>query len=60
MEPYVNHSNVHRTLHREDRIFTQQGGAQSIFKLERLQRGTNNGGFIATITAAIDPQATLR
>ena len=60
MEPYVNHSDVHRTLHREDRIYTQQGGAQSMVKLDRPQRGANNGGFVATLTVAIDPEATPR
>ena len=54
--PYVNHSNVHRTLHREDHIFLQQGGAQSIVKLDRLQNGSNSGGFLATIALAVDPQ----
>jgi protocatechuate 3,4-dioxygenase beta subunit len=54
MEPYVNHSDVHRTLHREDNIYMRQGGAQTTVKLERLQKGTNAGGFVATITAAIN------
>ena len=60
MEPYANHSNVHRTLHREDNIFLRQGGSQSMVKLERLQNGTNAGGFVATIALAVDPQATPR
>jgi protocatechuate 3,4-dioxygenase beta subunit len=60
MNPYVNHSGVHRTLHREDRIFLQQGGAQSIVKLERLQNGSNAAGFVATIAVAVNPSATPR
>jgi protocatechuate 3,4-dioxygenase beta subunit len=58
MDPYVKHANVHRTLHSEDNIFRQQGGAQSMLTLERLQKGTNAGGFIADIVLAVDPEAT--
>jgi len=54
LDPYTNHSNVHRTLHSEDNIFLRQGGAQSMAKLERLQKGTNLGGFTATIAMAVN------
>ena len=54
LDPYTNHSNVHRTLHSEDNIFLRQGGAQSIAKLERLQKSTNLGGFTATIAMAVN------
>src|SRR5262249_46738953 len=59
MEPYVTHT-VHRTLHSEDHIFLQQGGSQSIASLERLQNGKNTGGFLATITLAVNPESTPR
>jgi protocatechuate 3,4-dioxygenase beta subunit len=58
MDPYVKHSNVHRTLHSEDNIFHQQGGAQSMLSLERLQKGSNAGGFAADVVLAVDPEAT--
>jgi protocatechuate 3,4-dioxygenase beta subunit len=58
MDPYVKHSNVHRTLHSEDNIFRQQGGAQSMLGLERLQKGSNSGGFVADVVLAVDPEAT--
>jgi protocatechuate 3,4-dioxygenase beta subunit len=58
LEPYVKHSSVHRTLHSEDGIFRSQSGAQSMVKLERLTRGSNAGGFLATVTLAVDPDAT--
>lgn len=58
MDPYVKHSNVHRTLHSEDGIFQSQGGAKTMVKLERLTRGSNAGGFAATITLAVNPEAT--
>jgi protocatechuate 3,4-dioxygenase beta subunit len=57
MEPYLKHT-VHRTLHSEDHVFSRQGGSQSIASLERLQKGTNAGGFLATITAAVNPDTT--
>jgi protocatechuate 3,4-dioxygenase beta subunit len=58
MDPYVKHSNVHRTLHSEDNIFRQQGGAQSMLGLERLQKGSNAAGFVADVVLAVDPEAT--
>jgi protocatechuate 3,4-dioxygenase beta subunit len=58
MDPYVKHSNVHRTLHSEDNIFRQQGGAQSMLGLERLQKGSNAEGFVADVVLAVDPEAT--
>jgi len=58
MEPYLKHSNVHRTLHSEDNIFRQQGGAQSMMTLERLQKGFNTGGFVADVVLAVNPEAT--
>jgi protocatechuate 3,4-dioxygenase beta subunit len=57
MDPYVSHSNVHRTLHSEDNIFRQQGGSQSMLSLERLQKGSNAGGFVADVVLAVDPDA---
>jgi hypothetical protein len=59
MDPYVKHT-VHRTLHSEDHVFLHQGGSQSIASLERLQNGTNAAGFLATITLAVNPNATPR
>jgi len=58
MEPYSKHSNVHRTLHSEDNIFMRQGGKQSMMTLDRLQKGSNAGGFLADIVVAVDPDAT--
>jgi protocatechuate 3,4-dioxygenase beta subunit len=58
MDPYMKHSNVHRTLHSEDNIFRQQGGSQSMLSLERLQKGSNAGGFVADVVLAVDPDAT--
>ena len=57
MEPYSKHSSVHRTLHSEDSIFMRQGGKQSLMALDRLQKGSNAGGFLADIVVAVNPDA---
>jgi len=58
MEPYLKHSTVHRTLHSEDNIFMRQGGKQTLMTLDRLQNGSNSGGFLADIVVAVNPDAT--
>ncbi len=58
LEPYVNHTSVHRTLHSEDNIFRNQGGAKSMMSLDRLQKGSNSGGFAAEILLAVNPDAS--
>jgi hypothetical protein len=60
MEPYSKHDTVHRTLHSEDHVFQQQGGAHSIASLERLQNRSNTDGFAARIAVAINPDAMPR
>jgi hypothetical protein len=58
LDPYVNHTQVHRTLHSEDNIFRTQGGAQSMVSLTQRTKGSDTGGFVAAITLAVDPAAT--
>ena len=58
VEPYSTHLDVHRTLQSEDGVFNGQHGGESIMKLERLAPRSNAGGFLATITLAVDPEAT--
>ncbi len=53
LDPYVSHSNVHRTLQTEDPIFRSQGGTQSVLALERLTKGSDAGGFSAKIALAV-------
>jgi hypothetical protein len=55
LDPYATHRNVHRTLHSEDHVFLLQEGAQSIMHLDRLTKDSSAGGFLATITLAVDP-----
>jgi len=58
LEPYAKHSNVHRTTQSEDHVFTSQHGSGSIASMTRLRNGSNEDGFLATVTVAIDPEAT--
>jgi len=58
MSPYVKRANIHRTTQAEDGIFNSQHGAASMVKLERLRSSTNDEGFLATVTLAVDPDAT--
>jgi protocatechuate 3,4-dioxygenase beta subunit len=58
LAPYAEHTQVHRTLHSEDNIFRNQGGSQTVMQTTRLQKGSNAGGFLATVTLAVDPAAT--
>jgi protocatechuate 3,4-dioxygenase beta subunit len=60
LEPYVQHSYVHRTLHSEDHVVRAQGGAVPMIRLERMVNGRNDGGFIATVALGVDPDATPR
>lgn len=58
LEPYAKRLNVHRTLQSEDNIFRTQHGSESMVSLTRLQKGSNADGFLATVTLAVDPEAT--
>jgi protocatechuate 3,4-dioxygenase beta subunit len=57
LEPYAKRLNVHRTTQAEDQIFTGQQGAEQMLKIERLGK-TDAEGFLATVTVAVDPEAT--
>jgi protocatechuate 3,4-dioxygenase beta subunit len=59
MPPYVGNSKVHRTTQTEDHVFQQQHGAGLIASIERpLKSGKDSDGFVASITMAVDPEAT--
>ncbi len=58
LEPYAKRLNVHRTTQAEDGIFTGQHGAASMLSMTRLKAASNADGFLATVTLAIDPEAT--
>ncbi len=58
LEPYSKRLRVHRTTQGEDDIFQSQHGSETIVRLARLAKGSNAGGFLATVTLAVDPEAT--
>ena len=58
LAPYATRLGVHRTLQNQDGIFGRQHGDASVLDLERLQKGSDAGGFLATVTLAVDPEAT--
>jgi protocatechuate 3,4-dioxygenase beta subunit len=58
LEPYAKHQNVHRTTQDEDDIFEHQHGAMGMVTLDRLEPRSNAAGFTATVTLAVDPDAT--
>jgi threonine synthase len=49
---------VHRTLQSEDHVFNEQHGAASMTGLSRLRNSSNADGFLATVTLAVDPDAS--
>lgn len=60
MQPYAKHLGVRRTTQEQDGIFRSQHGSNSIVKLERTGNSSGPDGFIATVTFAVDPEATPR
>jgi len=57
LAPYAKRLSVHRTLQSEDNIFKTQQGSASMVSLTRLEKGSDAGGFLATVTLAVDPEA---
>jgi protocatechuate 3,4-dioxygenase beta subunit len=57
LEPYAKRLNVHRTTQAEDHVFTEQHGSTQMLAIDRLGR-KDSDGFVATITVAVDPNAT--
>ena len=58
LSPYTDHSHVHRTSQSEDGIFNGQHGSECLLRLARIDPRSNEDGFVATVTLAVDPEAT--
>jgi len=58
LQPYATRLELHRTTQEEDGVFRGQHGSGGMLSLERIEKGTNEGGFVATIAMAVDPEAT--
>ena len=57
LEPYAKRLNVHRTTQDEDMVFNPQHGYEQMVAISRLGK-SDTDGFLATVTLAIDPEAT--
>ena len=58
MQPYAKHVNVARTTQQRDAVFASQNGRDSIVQIERIGKGSDLQGFLATVTLAVDPDLT--
>jgi protocatechuate 3,4-dioxygenase beta subunit len=55
--PYSAHT-IHRTTLQEDMVFSGQGGAGSVTTLRPITSTQLSDGYVATLTVAVDPDAT--
>jgi protocatechuate 3,4-dioxygenase beta subunit len=58
-EPYATRLGIHRTTQDEDNVFRNQHGFEQMARIERLGK-SDADGFAATISVAVDPEATPR
>lgn len=58
MEPYAKRLQVHRTTQEEDNVFQSQHGSSCLVQVERIRKGSDQDGFIASATLAVNPEAT--
>ena len=58
LEPYRKHRDTHLTMLGEDHVFEEQHGATGMTQLNRLEAKSDTAGFVATVTLAVDPEAT--
>jgi protocatechuate 3,4-dioxygenase beta subunit len=58
LQPYAKHQDVHLTTQDEDHVFEDEHGASGMLTLSRIEAKSDAAGFIATVTLAVDPEAT--
>ncbi len=58
LEPYSTRLAIHRTTQAEDQIFNSQHGSGVMLAMERIGKRSDEEGFVATITLAVDQAAT--
>lgn len=58
LQPYAKHQDVHRTTQEEDGVFESEHGPSGMLTLNRIDPKSDLGGFLATITLAVDPDAS--
>ena len=58
LEPYRRRLNVERTTEAEDHVYNEQHGRATVLSLSRIERRSDAGGFVGTVTLGVDPEAT--
>jgi protocatechuate 3,4-dioxygenase beta subunit len=58
LQPYVKHRETHLTTLDEDHVFEEEHGAAGMMTLNRVDAKSDSGGFVATVTLAVDPDAS--
>ena len=58
LRPYVSHQDTHLTTLAEDMVFEPQHGAGGMVTLARIDPKSDEAGFLATVTLAVDPEAS--
>jgi protocatechuate 3,4-dioxygenase beta subunit len=58
IQPYAKHRDVHLTTQDEDHVFGSEHGASGMLTLNRLEAQSDEAGFLARVTLAVDPEAT--
>jgi len=58
LQPYVKHQETHLTTLGEDHVFEEEHGAAGMVTLKRVDAKADGGGFRATVTLGVDPEAT--
>ncbi len=56
--PYASHKDVHLTTLAEDHVFQQEHGSAGLVTLNRIEPRSDAAGFVATVTLAVDPDAS--
>jgi protocatechuate 3,4-dioxygenase beta subunit len=58
LAPYANHRDVHLTTLTEDHVYEDEHGSVGMVTLSRMEGRSEATGFLATVTLAVDPEAT--
>lgn len=57
LQPYARHTDVHLTTLDEDHVFEEEHGAAEMVSLVRVDAKSEEAGFVAKVTLAINPEA---
>jgi protocatechuate 3,4-dioxygenase beta subunit len=57
LQPYIRHQDTPLTTLGEDHVFEDEHGAAGMLTMNRVETKSDMGGFFATVTLAVDPEA---